>query len=269
MQYKIVIVGFLIFAAINGDITPAIIFPALSLFQGLFQPILTIPQSLTATIVAIVSWRRINDILEAEEGEDVDGTVYETEELGSLVVENLDLQWESVQKNEIASSPKVVPPKKKSWFSKKPSKETSKENIEEKSSSLKENQQGAIPFKLSSISLSIKPGSKVAFVGPVGCGKSSLLSGLIKEMPKLGGHVSMKGRVAYCNQQPWILTDTIEGNITFNQPYNKQKLDKVLAVCGLDKDLQLFPAGVKTEIGEKGVNLSGIDLTIYTLNLIA
>jgi ATP-binding cassette subfamily C (CFTR/MRP) protein 1 len=112
-------------------------------------------------------------------------------------------------------------------------------------------------FRLSKLDFSVNRGSKVAIVGAVGSGKSSLLSGLIGEMPKLTGSLEVHGTVAYCAQQPWILTDTIEGNIVFNQEFDQEKLDSVLKACGLDADLLMFPAGLKTEIGEKGVNLSG------------
>ena len=269
------IVGFLIYAAINGDITPSTIFPALSLFQGLFQPILTIPQSLTAIIVAIVSWRRVEDILCAEESDDGTSSVEvegadkaEAVVAGALKASLAEFKWESVQK-EVKDAKKPASPstsspaadtaaaekkkKKASWFARKPP-------VEEKEKGevvVKEDQAAATPFSVSSISFTISPGQKVAIVGPVGSGKSSLLSGLIKEMPKQSGTVSIGGKMAYCNQQPWILTDTIQGNIVFNQPFDQEKLDTVLKVCGLDKDLELFPAGVQTEIGEKGVNLSG------------
>lgn len=61
------IVGFITYASLNGGlIFAAVIFPALSLFQGLFQTILVIPQGLTALTVAVVSWNRIANFLLAD-----------------------------------------------------------------------------------------------------------------------------------------------------------------------------------------------------------
>lgn len=138
-------------------------------------------------------------------------------------------------------------PQKKSWFRKKdPVVEKPLEDAKEKNS-----------FILDKIYLSIKAGSKVAICGPVGCGKSSLLSGIIGEMPQISGIMHRYGSIAYCSQQPWILTDTVEGNIIFNQKLDEKKLQGILSAVGLDTDLKQFPNGRMTGIGEKGINLSG------------
>jgi ABC-type multidrug transport system fused ATPase/permease subunit len=76
-------------------------------------------------------------------------------------------------------------------------------------------------------------------------------------MAKKSGTFYLNGSLAYCAQQPWILTDTILGNIVFNEDIDQQKLQSVIKACALDTDLELFPNGLLTEIGEKGVNLSG------------
>lgn len=253
------IVAFMTYAAINGgDMSASIIFPSLSLFQGLFQPILGISQHTSTVLMAIVSFRRINEILVSEEG-DVE-TINNVSPPGSISATNLTCQWESVGQDikepSISKETPAAPKKpKSSWFTKN---ETSiySNPIAHTEGNLV-NLQEAAPFKVSSVSFSISPGRKVAIVGPVGSGKSSLLSGLIKEMPMQFGSLEIGGKIAYCNQQPWILTDTIEGNIVFNQPFDQEKLDMIVKVCGLEKDLELFPAGLKTEIGEKGINLSG------------
>ena len=60
-------------------------------------------------------------------------------------------------------------------------------------------------------------------------------------------------------QQAWIQNETVKNNILFrlNVPVNKELYEKVLDACSLQTDLQIMPAGDKTEIGEKGINLSG------------
>ncbi|KAG1695175.1 hypothetical protein DVH05_020816 [Phytophthora capsici] len=110
---------------------------------------------------------------------------------------------------------------------------------------------------LSNVNLTVKKGDLVIVHGSVGSGKSSLCSALLGEMDKLAGSVFVRGRVAYYSQQTWIQNMTIRDNILFGLPYDKEKYSKVIAACGLLPDLKQFPGGDATEIGQKGINLSG------------
>ncbi|RHY79259.1 hypothetical protein DYB30_004041, partial [Aphanomyces astaci] len=108
------------------------------------------------------------------------------------------------------------------------------------------------------VNLTVKRGELVIVHGSVGEGKSSLCAALLGEMDKVGdGTVFVGGQVAYFSQQAWIQNMTIRENILFGKPYDRVKYTNVLEACALSKDLALFSAGDRTEIGQKGVNLSG------------
>ncbi|XP_078381397.1 ATP-binding cassette sub-family C member 3-like [Oculina patagonica] len=110
---------------------------------------------------------------------------------------------------------------------------------------------------LEDINMDIPSGSLVAVVGPVGSGKSSLLSALLGETEKLKGLVAVEGSVAYVPQQAWMQNATLRDNITFGKPFNQKLYQKVLDACALKTDLEILPGGDMTEIGERGINLSG------------
>ncbi|XP_065205456.1 multidrug resistance-associated protein 1-like isoform X2 [Planococcus citri] len=110
---------------------------------------------------------------------------------------------------------------------------------------------------LRNISLKVDSGALVAVVGPVGSGKSSLISAFLGEMYKLSGVVNTKGTVAYVPQQAWIQNTTLRDNITFGEAPRSLYYNGVLEACALKPDLEILPAGDLTEIGEKGINLSG------------
>ncbi|XP_051883066.1 canalicular multispecific organic anion transporter 1 [Pristis pectinata] len=107
------------------------------------------------------------------------------------------------------------------------------------------------------VTLDIKPGSLVAVVGPVGCGKSSLMSAILGEMENVKGFIKTKGTYAYVPQQAWIQNNTLQANILFGLELKESWYQKILEACALLQDLELLPAGDQTEIGEKGINLSG------------
>lgn len=107
-----------------------------------------------------------------------------------------------------------------------------------------------------SADIEIPRGQLTAIVGPVGSGKSSLLSGLIGDMPTTGS-VSLGGRIGYCAQEAWIQNATIRDNILFGQPWDEDRYWRVIEKASLRRDLELLPAGDMTEIGEKGINISG------------
>uniref|UniRef100_A0A4X2LLY1 ATP binding cassette subfamily C member 3 n=1 Tax=Vombatus ursinus TaxID=29139 RepID=A0A4X2LLY1_VOMUR len=108
-----------------------------------------------------------------------------------------------------------------------------------------------------SLNLQVPKGSLVAIVGPVGCGKTSLISALLGEMEKLEGKVAVKGSVAYVPQQAWIQNATLQDNVLFGQPMDQKRYQGILEACALLTDLDVLPGGDQTEIGEKGINLSG------------
>ncbi|MED6155512.1 Multidrug resistance-associated protein 4 [Stylosanthes scabra] len=110
---------------------------------------------------------------------------------------------------------------------------------------------------LKNINLEINKGELTAIVGTVGSGKSSLLASILGEMHRVSGKVKVCGSVAYVAQTAWIQNGTIEENIRFGLPMDRQKYDEVIKVCCLEKDLEMMDHGDQTEIGERGINLSG------------
>ncbi|XP_073072380.1 ATP-binding cassette sub-family C member 8 isoform X3 [Manis javanica] len=136
---------------------------------------------------------------------------------------------------------------------------------------------------LSNITIHIPRGQLTMIVGQVGCGKSSLLLATLGEMQKISGAVfwnslpdSETGEdpsperetaadldirkrhpVAYASQKPWLLNTTVEENITFESPYNKQRYKMIIEACSLQPDIDILPHGDQTQIGERGINLSG------------
>ncbi|CAL4922095.1 unnamed protein product [Urochloa decumbens] len=110
---------------------------------------------------------------------------------------------------------------------------------------------------LKDLNFKVRPGMRVAVCGTVGSGKSSLLSCILGEIPKLSGEVQICGTTAYVSQSAWIQSGKIQENILFGKEMNKEKYDRVLESCSLKKDLEMLPFGDETVIGERGINLSG------------
>ncbi|XVE50799.1 hypothetical protein DITRI_Ditri01bG0192100 [Diplodiscus trichospermus] len=107
------------------------------------------------------------------------------------------------------------------------------------------------------INLKVYHGTRVAICGAVGSGKSSLLSCILGELPKISGTLKLSGTKAYVSQSPWLQSGTIEENILFGKEMHRKKYDKVLEACNLKKDLDVLSFGDQTVIGERGINLSG------------
>ncbi|KAJ3317012.1 ATP-binding cassette sub- C member 8 [Boothiomyces sp. JEL0866] len=112
-------------------------------------------------------------------------------------------------------------------------------------------------FELAGVNLEIEQGSLVGIVGAAGSGKSTLFNGLVNELVPLEGEVYLNGKIAYATQQPWIMMDSIQSNITFGKPLEHEKLVECIQACGLVKDLNDLQDGMYTKIGENGINLSG------------
>lgn len=110
---------------------------------------------------------------------------------------------------------------------------------------------------LKNINLKVNKGELTAIVGTVGSGKSSLLASILGEMHRISGKVQVCGTTAYVAQTSWIQNGTIEENILFGLPMNRQKYNEIIRVCCLEKDLEMMEFGDQTEIGERGINLSG------------
>ncbi|KAF9589028.1 hypothetical protein IFM89_018267 [Coptis chinensis] len=113
------------------------------------------------------------------------------------------------------------------------------------------------PPTLRNVNLQVFRGMRVGVCGTVGSGKSSLLSCILGEMPKVSGNIRLCGTKAYVAQSPWIQSGKVEENILFGKEMNRERYERVLDVCSLKKDLEILSFGDQTIVGERGINLSG------------
>lgn len=127
------------------------------------------------------------------------------------------------------------------------------------------------PWVLRNVSLSIKPGQKVALVGRTGSGKSTLGMLLLGLYPATEGEILYNGRsldqinhrwlrqqFGVILQNPFLFSGSIRQNLTFHNP--DVSLDKVVAaakLAAIDEDIQQMPMGYETILSEGGGGLSG------------
>lgn len=112
---------------------------------------------------------------------------------------------------------------------------------------------------LDKIDFSVPRRKLVAVVGPVGSGKSSLISAILGDLEKCDGEISidLNCSMAYVPQEAWILNSSLKNNIMFNKVNNQDRYQRVIEACALEPDLKTLEMGDQSEIGEKGLNLSG------------
>lgn len=115
------------------------------------------------------------------------------------------------------------------------------------------------PYKvaLTNINYTAKKGSLNCIIGKVGSGKSSLLQAILGDLHKTSGLIFRHGNVAYVPQIPWIMNGTIKENILFGCRFDPVFYEQTIKACALTQDLKMFSEGDQTQVGEKGISLSG------------
>lgn len=121
------------------------------------------------------------------------------------------------------------------------------------------------------LSLQINKGEIVAVVGENGCGKSTLANLLLQFYPPDEGVIyinqqyplntiatkSYRSKVAYIPQEVAIFNGNVLDNILLGTPCKAEDLLAFLSEYGFDTYFNQFPQGLATQLGEKGVNISG------------
>jgi len=131
---------------------------------------------------------------------------------------------------------------------------------------------------IKNLNLRIKKGDTVAFIGEVGSGKSTITNLLLRYVDPDRGEVlinginikdyelkSLRERIGYVAQTPFLFSETIYENIVFgNKALKEDEIDKYIKMAKADYVYKL-PEGINTIIGENGVTLSGGEKQRLTL----
>ena len=110
---------------------------------------------------------------------------------------------------------------------------------------------------LQNINFNANKGELTCIVGRVGAGKSSLLQSLLGDLWKINGEVVVRGRIAYAAQTPWVMNASVKENIVFGHRWDPHFYNQTVNACALVDDFRQLPDGDQTEVGERGISLSG------------
>jgi ABC-type multidrug transport system fused ATPase/permease subunit len=125
---------------------------------------------------------------------------------------------------------------------------------------------------ISNVSLKIPPGTSVAFVGPSGAGKTTLIDillGVLKPdlgsveisgLPPIQAVAKWPGAVSYVPQDVVIVAGTIRENVALGFPAElatDKLVTRALKVANLDEFVNDLPNGLDTQVGERGTSISG------------
>ena len=110
---------------------------------------------------------------------------------------------------------------------------------------------------LRDVQLSGRCGELIGIVGAVGSGKTTLLAALTGAVVPRRGSVHVRGSVAFAAQRPYVLSASVRENILFGREYDAARYKAVIDACALASDLEQLAEGDLTQIGERGLAISG------------
>ncbi|KAL6945160.1 hypothetical protein ACO0QE_002606 [Hanseniaspora vineae] len=240
----------------HGNKSAAAVFSSLALFKVLSGQMFIIPQALSSTVDALVGMKRVQACLlaeEAEEGQESEIPCLNKE--NAIELDRCTYEWEVFEDAEESNSDENLDEKNTVENN---NDKLEKNSIENSMSAKDEEEPIDKPVfnGLHDITLNIRRGEFIVVTGSIGTGKSSLLLAMTHLMKQLSGEYRQNGELLLCGQ-PWVQNATIRDNITFGSDYDEKKYKNVLDICSLRPDLKILEAGDLTEIGERGINLSG------------
>jgi ATP-binding cassette, subfamily B, multidrug efflux pump len=124
---------------------------------------------------------------------------------------------------------------------------------------------------LKNFNLHVKPGQKIAVIGRIGAGKSTLSQLLIRMYDPQQGEIkldgipvqqmdlnSLRSQISYVPQDVFLFSDTVANNIRYGVPdAEMEAIEKAARAASVDKEILSFPEKYATMVGERGVTLSG------------
>ncbi len=129
----------------------------------------------------------------------------------------------------------------------------------------------SLPAVLENINLKIPVGSTTAIVGHTGSGKSSLINLIPRLYDVTSGEILIDGKnvkdipldvlrtnIAVVQQESFLFSDSIYGNISFGlKNIDEERVKEVSNIASFNKDVESFPKGYETIVGERGITFSG------------
>ncbi|KAH9067580.1 ATP-binding cassette transporter [Lactarius vividus] len=247
----VTLVAFFHFAVIkNQTLTPSVAFTSVAVFSEMKFALNALPETLINMLQSFVSLRRIEKYLHAVEvapvpplGENLSPIAFH----GATVTWPRDRARSGTATTSTVSSASSTPKTK---------------------------------FMLMDLNIVFPKGELSLVCGKLGSGKTLLLLALLGEADLLTGQMLCPqtppdaiasfvgvipssdkwvtdGVCAYVPQSAWLRNASIKENILFNLPYVEERYQRTLEVCALVNDLKILEDSDESEIGERGVNLSG------------
>ncbi|KAL5522541.1 hypothetical protein ACEPAG_8557 [Sanghuangporus baumii] len=243
----VTLVAFWHFTVVRGQaLTPSVAFTSIAIFSKLKFALNAIPGTLVKTVQSFVSIRRIEKYLCSPE---VDPVNVLDNAQSPIALNSATIGWPQERKeNQGSTSSTSLTPHR--------------------------------TFSLVDMTLHFPLGKLSLVCGKLGSGKTLLLQILLGEVDVLAGTVKcprsppsamaaftdvapppqdwvVNGTCAYVPQTSWLQNASIKDNILFNLPYVEDRYRKTINACALLEDLAILEDGDRTEVGERGINLSG------------
>lgn len=127
------------------------------------------------------------------------------------------------------------------------------------------------PFVFENLNFKINPGETAAFIGSTGVGKTTLINLIPRMYDITGGRILIDGHeirkipietlrrhIGMVPQENFLFSDTLANNIVYgNDEISENLVESVSEISQLKKDVESFPKGYETILGERGITLSG------------
>ncbi|KAJ6542780.1 multidrug resistance-associated ABC transporter [Mycena capillaripes] len=263
------LISFFTYVYFGNELTVGKAFTSIALFSMIRVPLNVVPSYIVQLVQARVALDRIAVFLAEDDVTDQVSSLKQdlsaptniaTEDEG-LGLENASLRWnkvEEAQTTEQSKAPDSTPP-------------SASPSIADVSTIVNDSDFAAEDhrFELKDISVLFPENKLSVITGPTASGKTALLMALMGEMTLLPGgriimsknpivdeHGNMHG-LAYAAQSPWLRHQSIRDNILFGSPMDQERYNAVVECCALKPDFEMLTDGDETEIGVKGVSLSG------------
>ncbi|KPV72284.1 uncharacterized protein RHOBADRAFT_39718 [Rhodotorula graminis WP1] len=229
------------------ELTPSIAFTALSVWNELRFALNVIPDVIVSLFQCLVSLRRIDAYLDTPEVELAAALEDATASAHRIAFDKATITFPQDRRDADADEPETK------------------------------------PFELQDVEVEFPVGDLSLICGRLGSGKTLMLLSLLGEVDVLSGSVSCPrsspgaialpsiawdayltddnwvspAHVAFVPQQAWLQNASVRDNVIFGLPFREERYRATLEACSLVSDLEILEDGDSTEIGEKGINLSG------------